>query len=50
MTLIIKDLFKSKTVILAFAFLLLVAYIGGINNSNLNYHSLNNKNMFISLK
>ena len=50
MTLIIKDLFKSKTVILTLVFLLLVAYIGGKNNSKLNYSKSNSTNMFVSVK
>lgn len=47
---ILKDLFRSGTVLLSFGFLLLIAYIGGVNNSNLNYHDINNLKMESTIK
>lgn len=50
MVYILKDLFKSKTVVLVFLFLMLVAYVGGKNNSQLNYKSNNDLNLYMQVK
>lgn len=50
MVYILKDLFKSKTVIIVFLFLMMIAYVGGKNNSQFNYKNNSNLNLLVEVK
>ena len=42
---VLKDMFKSKTMIIAFIFIIAISYIGGIKNRNLENIKIINTNI-----
>ena len=49
MLFLLKDIIKSKTMVLAFIFIIAVSYLGGLNNQSIDNKTFSNVNVQVEV-